>query len=96
MIRFLPFALLALAACADFPELDATVPPEAMTGAYPNLLPLDDLLNSPDEQIDDDLVKGLQDRLAALNARAAKLRRARPIDPPTRRRMMRGIDQYSN
>ena len=39
--------LLALAACSDFPELDARVPETATRGPYPELVPASRILQGP-------------------------------------------------
>jgi|GEM_PF-1385337 len=64
-------ALAAIAACAPFPELDALGPD---TGPPPALLPLDQLVEQAQSPV--------EDRGAALAARAARLKaRAAAIAP---------------
>jgi hypothetical protein len=68
----LPF-LLILAACADIPALDGTLSDTARLAPYPRLAPLEDLPAPVMTEAD-----GMENRLAALQRRAATLR---AIDP---------------
>lgn len=72
MRHALPF-LLILAACADIPALDGTVTEAARNAPYPRLAPLEDQPAPIIAEMD-----GMDDRLAALQRRAAALR---AIDP---------------
>ncbi|WP_090207435.1 hypothetical protein [Yoonia litorea] len=65
-----PILVIALlTACTPFPELAGTISPEARDAPYPTLTPLPDLsIAAPDE------TDALQARVAALQARAARIR----------------------
>lgn len=91
-MRFsLPF-LIALAACAQFPELDGTVSPDLANAPFPDLVPLAPLFaqanttarNAPE------VASTLTPRLAALNARAARLR-GPVLSAADRARLIRGV-----
>lgn len=85
-------AAVALSGCADFPELEGTVPAALEQADYPKLVPIEPLLAGADEvQITPDTRSGLAARAAALRARAAHLRRT-VVDGGTRARMRAGID----
>lgn len=82
MIRFLTIlplvaTLTAISGCAQFPELDATVPPKAENAGYPDLSPIETLLAA--DAYDPDAAEETTDRLdrrtRALQARADRLRR---------------------
>lgn len=89
----LPLARLSLltallvAGCAEFPDLDASISPEARRADYPELVPVGDILNrrgaarTTGEEAD-----VLNARAAALRARARLLRGA-AIDDATRERL---------
>lgn len=69
--------LLALAACATFPELDAanSAAKDAVGGAPPALLPMDQILGAAGTPPDGDPAgAALAGRAAALKARADALR----------------------
>lgn len=72
----LPFALVGLAACTQFPELDHTITPELEAARYPALVPLDPLLASAKARRVDPVQtqSALVARVARLRARAARLR----------------------
>ncbi|MGR3271621.1 hypothetical protein [Thalassococcus profundi] len=89
-MRFLPALLLCLSACAEFPELDATATPGVATAAYPQLLPLETLLDGPAPRATPDLRAGVEGRAASLRARAARLR-GPVIDAATAARIERGV-----
>ncbi|WP_019955614.1 hypothetical protein [Yoonia vestfoldensis] len=72
MRHTLPF-LLILAACADIPALEGTVTEAARSAPYPRLAPLADQPALITTETD-----GMDDRIAALQRRAAALR---AIDP---------------
>jgi len=84
---------LILASCAQFPELDGTVPPAAQAAPFPRLLPVDPILAStlPDAEANAALTRSVEARVAALRARAARLQRASVIDAPTRARLERAM-----
>lgn len=68
--------LAAVAACAEFPELDRAIPASELSGPYPPLVPVGTLLAQTDEpQIDEDAQARLEARAAALRARANRLKR---------------------
>lgn len=78
MVRISLLALLILAACAEFPEVDTAVEGFG-EGPAPILLPTDDLLaraNQP-PRASEDTASGVEARVARLRARAAQVR-ARP------------------
>jgi len=79
------------AACTQFPELDGTVPPDVAGRKTPRLLPLDQLQGlAPAPRDLAPITTALQARLAALEARAARLR-GPVLDRRTRRRLVRGV-----
>lgn len=88
-----PFALVA---CTQFPELDSRVGADAGTG-FPDLVPLTPLVaqahaagSSPEAA--QQAITDMAGRIAALEARAARLRG--PVIPtPIRNRMLRGVGQ---
>ena len=63
---------LLLSACASFPELEGTISDAARQAPYPRLAPLPD---TADGTVDDGINADLTARIAALNARAERLRR---------------------
>ncbi len=69
-------ALLWLAACTQFPALDATITPELAAADYPELVPLEPLLAQASAGRIDPVAtqSGLTGRVAGLRARAARLR----------------------
>ena len=79
-----------MAACTQFPELDATATPGVAETPYPDLLPLERLLAGGAPLATPDMRAGVEARAAALQARAERLR-APVIDPRTRDRMDRGV-----
>ncbi len=85
---------LALTACSQFPELDATVPADGKDVDYPQLVPLEPLLARAETDISDtDQTEAtVSARVAALRARASRLR-GTVIDAETRARMQRGITE---
>lgn len=65
----------AVAGCAEFPDLDRAVPASELSGPYPPLLPIDQLLAQTDDpQIGAEDTQALEARAAALRARANRLR----------------------
>jgi len=77
MMRLAAIALaFSLAACADFPELDATITPEMRRADFPRLATISELQNTPEPRITEATQAGLQARIAALRARAGRLRGA--------------------
>ncbi len=92
MKRAFPLAVFAaLAACTAFPELDGTLPPSADAADYPRLVPVEPLLEAAQEvQITETTQSGIEARVAALKARAARLR-GPIVDSTTRARMRAGV-----
>ncbi|MGR3492674.1 MAG: hypothetical protein ACU0DW_11505 [Shimia sp.] len=86
MRRFLILPILALAACAEAPDLGPVDPAVANADFVP-FLPLDAIL--VETQVPPTpLTTQAEGRIAALNARAARLR-GPVIDPATRARLAR-------
>lgn len=84
---------VSLAACAEFPELDAALSEEARSAPYPILLPVEELnarIDAP--RIEPETAAGIEARVAALKARAQRLR-GTVLDSPTRARMQAGVNQ---
>ena len=61
--------LLALAACTPFPELEGAITDSARAAPFPELTPLPDLPKAAEAESD-----ALNQRIAALQARAARIR----------------------
>lgn len=91
MLRTLPL-VMALTACTSLPDLDSDIPQSVLDGDFPALVPLTSLDLAPglDATARTELTEGLLGRVAALKARAARLR-GPVIDRPTLRRMDRGV-----
>lgn len=70
------FLATSLAACAQFPELDATQTPGVANAPYPALVPLDSLLTGPEPRATIEMVGRVEARAANLKARAARLKSA--------------------
>lgn len=74
----LPAALMVtlFAGCAQLPALDGTITPELEAAAYPDLVPLGPVLASAQSAGTDPLglTTAIDGRVAALKARAARLR----------------------
>ena len=91
-MRLAPLFLITIAACTEFPALDGTIPPRDANAPFPALVPLAPLVaqaNAADRGAAD-VETALTPRLAALRARAARLRG--PVIPPAvRARMVRGV-----
>lgn len=67
--------LAALAGCADFPDLDDKVEPEARSAPFPALIPLDGLALEAAPPADPEATAAdLKARAIALRARAVRLR----------------------
>jgi hypothetical protein len=86
------FPLVLLGACTQFPVLDDSVPDALARAEYPDLVPLDPLLaglsDAPANNAQ--IEANLQGRVAALRARAARLR-GPIVDSATRARMRAGV-----
>ena len=81
---------LALSACTDFPEVDASLAQGDPVGDYPELLPFEALLPEQDARLtesDDDAIRARAD---ALRNRADGLR-GPVVEPDTRDRMDDGV-----
>ena len=82
--------VLSFSACTQFPELDATQTPGVANAPYPRLLPLDGLLTASAGTATPAVVAGIEGRVAALRARAARL--GGPVVPASvKARMRRGV-----
>ncbi len=83
---------LSVASCAQFPALEGTVPADLENADFPNLVPLEPVLDTaraaPEQNAQTEAA--LQARVAALKARAARLR-GRVVDSSTRARMRNGV-----
>lgn len=95
MHRFSLILLLALSACATFPELDASIDDAARAAPYPELVPLQPILARANAlgttgRITPASEQAFDARVAGLRARAARLR-GPVVDAATRARMRRGI-----
>ncbi len=68
-MRFLIITLLCLSACTQFPELEGTISDAARDAPYPKLsqVPIAPPVSGIEQEI-------LQDRIAALQSRAARIR----------------------
>lgn len=91
-MRFPLILLVAVSACAQFPELDGTVAPSVANASPPDLIPLTALFAQANtsSQIVQTAQSDIAPRLSGLRARADRLRRP-VIDPATRSRMLRGV-----
>ncbi len=85
---------VALAGCADLPDLDETVPPALEDANYPALAPVDQVLgrSATEAANDEETADQLEARSAGLQARADTLQRRSAIDSETRRRLEDGVD----
>lgn len=79
---------LALTACTQFPELDGAVTPDLKNADFPALVPLDPLRAQATAVVGDpvETTNRLENRVAALRARAAALQRRPIVDASTRSR----------
>ncbi len=68
-MRFMPLFFIVLIGCAEFPALDGTISDAARAAPYPTLRQL-----PHSATIESDADAGLAARVAALQARAARLR----------------------
>lgn len=92
VMRLIVTALLTLASCTQFPELDATIAQDQANAPVPALVPLGPVIAAARTTADREaqIQPELNSRLAKLRARAARLR-GPVITPADRARMMRGI-----
>lgn len=81
-----------LAACAEFPEVDAALANGAPATEYPALLPFEAFASAGDPQLEATDDAALQARADALRRRADGLR-GPVIDADTRDRMQDGVTQ---
>ncbi len=82
----------ALAGCARFPALEATVSDEARAAPYPDLVPVEQIsaqVSAP--RVQEPGNRALAVRAARLRARAAQLRGS-VIDPAEQDRLRRGVE----
>lgn len=80
--------LAFLAACTDFPQLDAVVSEDAKNAAYPDLVPADRLLEKRQEgRITAQTGPDLMARADRLRARARLIRGIETVDEATRIRL---------
>ncbi len=85
------FSVVLLAACTQFPEVDTQTNDIDPRAPYPALVPLEPLLARADEpRITEESTDALAARVAALRARADRLRRT-VVDGQTRDRMDAGV-----
>lgn len=63
-----------LAACTQFPELDATRSAAVANAPYPDLVPIETLLAGPEPQATEAVIGQVQGRVAGLQAKATRLR----------------------
>jgi hypothetical protein len=75
--KFAPFALIVLASCTQFPELDAQRAGAALPAGYPGFLPMDQLLAGAPARLDAQTGPAVVGRVAGLQARAERLMRQR-------------------
>lgn len=89
--------VLALASCAEFPELDRAMSSRARSAPYPRLLPMQTLLAaSPARSGEVAFATGaLPARAASLRARARALRARPVIDTATRARLMAAVARHN-
>jgi len=71
----MPLVAALLAACADVPELEGTIPPHLEEAKFPRLVPVEPLLaEAENTQITPETEEDIAARVARLKARAARLR----------------------
>lgn len=63
-----------LAACTQFPDLDATRTPGVADAPYPDLVPIDTLIAGPEPRATEAAIGQVQGRVSGLQASAARLR----------------------
>jgi len=80
--------MTVLAACTDFPQLDAAISEDAKAAAYPALVPADSLLAKREgDRITAQTGPELLARAARLRARAKLIRGIETVDEATRIRL---------
>ncbi len=80
---------VGIGACVSFPDVPFQGA-STQSSDYPTLLPLDDVLAAPEPLATEGDIDDLQSRLAALQAKVARLQ-GPVIEPAQRRRMERGV-----
>ena len=91
-IFFILAAVSALAACSDFPDLEATASARARNAAFPVIVPLDQINARTGPLVQIGFNRGnLLARLARLRSRADWLRGRKVIDDSTRARMLAAL-----
>ncbi|MCV2894460.1 hypothetical protein [Lentibacter sp. XHP0401] len=87
------FLALTLTACADFPELDATVTSEMKAADYPALAPTSELTASQAApRLTETSASELTGRVASLRARAYRLRGS-IVSSADKARMQAGVSE---
>lgn len=95
-MRLILPALILIAACAQFPELDSRASSVPANAPYPELVPTEMLLAGlPEADHGQTVTRGLAGRAAALRARAARLRARPVIDRETRAALQASIARHS-
>lgn len=96
MRRLVLVLALTASACADYPQLEAAVSPQARAADYPAILPLGALLARQSAATTAiDLAGPLPARAAALRRRARALSAAPVVDAATRARMQAALARRS-
>ena len=72
-ILFYSSCLVALAGCAQFPDVDAATDPSLADTPYPALLPVEQVLDQDPARLDENSEAALQYRINRLKKRAADL-----------------------
>lgn len=94
-IFFILAAVSALAACSDFPDLEATASARARNASYPVIVPLDQINARTGPWVQAGFNRGnLLARLAQLRSRADWLRERKVIDDNTRARMQAALARH--
>lgn len=82
-----------LVACTQFPDLEDALSPASERAEYPDLLPIEELnTRVPEAQLTPEAMQSIEARVAALRARASRLR-GTVIDSSTRARMTAGVEE---
>lgn len=99
-MRIAPFLLICavptglfLAGCAEFPELDAAITPEARRAAYPELVPIGEVLDRRKLARTTGREAGMLEARAENLRRRAAMLRGITIDEETRLRLSPGLDR---
>lgn len=85
------FALCALAACSEFPELETPATRAAETAPYPPLAPLDSFAGEDTSLTQGLTGEALASRAARLKARAEGLKKKKIITETERDRLDEGV-----